>query len=560
VRHADHWGLSRSRGALPRATWRSGGALVAASSIAFVAVALWVFGRVLPTWNTADTAVAGVAHARSEIAPGLPIARRLVWVVVDGLVYDVARSTETIAPLADAGVMRLMIAAFPTFTAGGITSMFTGQAPRESGVRLNGAAEGTLGLDDVLSSVRDAGVRVRVRARDYGPFRQLARPPRDAEVSEGRLGVMLDLMDWALAPTDDRRLVEAIHFGEVDDRGHESGADSSAYREAALDAGVYLQQLAASLDPTRDVLIAVSDHGHLPKGGHGGDEPEVRRAFFLAWGASIKHGVELDPRPLRDVAATISVLAGAHTPSSNMGSPMLDILDVDAPSRARLLREPFDQLTRYDCAQSRAIDGCNRIASSASQLATGDDENAAPVLSAISRALDRERDDDAVVGRTIRAIAAVLVGFGVLVLGSRVRPRRQALAWLPVVAIAPYVALLLAMGYRPTLSTMTATRIFAGDAAFAAAVPLPLLAFVAARHRLGLREAAWLSAVGLAIVLPVLVWAGADSKNMFDPLAGILVLQLAPIALLTTAGASVILLVERMRRPARAVVVVASDQ
>ncbi|MFO0617785.1 MAG: alkaline phosphatase family protein [Polyangiaceae bacterium] len=510
-----------------------------------------MFARCLPAWNTRDTFVAEVPHGRVHAEAPPPVARRLVWVVVDGLTYDVAADTETILPIADAGVMRPMAAAFPTFTAGGIASMFTGQSPRESGVRLNGATVGAPDLDDVLHAAEDAGIAVRVHARDYPPFVELVRAPARAHVSHGHLPILVDAAGWAVEPEHPRE-VDAIHFGEVDDRGHDAGSASPGYREAALHAGVFLQRLTASLDPSSDVLIAVSDHGHRADGGHGGIEEGVRRACFLAWGASIRRGVVLPERPLRDVAATATMLLGAHTPSSNMGAPMLDILDVPAAERAARLAEPFEQLVRYDCTQAPDLAACADAAAARDGLARGDDAEAERVLQALTGSLDARRDADQRAGSTTRAIVGVLIGVALLALGSLARPSRKALVALPFVAIGPYVSLLLAMGYLPTLSKMTATTVFAGDAAWAAALPLPLVAFVAARHALGVAEVIWLEAVGLAIVVPLLVWAGANPRETFDPLAGVLIFQLSPIALLTAVSGAVIVLTRAIRLARRA--------
>lgn len=532
----------------PRSSSRRGRALlvILGGVATFAAIAWWVFTKSLPAWNTPTTFVASIPHARSTTAPQPPIARRLVWVVVDGLTYDVAASTETILPLADAGVLRPMIAAFPTFTAGGITSMFTGQSPRESGVRLNGAAVGTLGLDDVLHACDASGASVRVHARDYPEFLALTRPPEAAHLSTGRLGPLIDATAWPLEP--ERREVIAIHFGEVDDRGHDAGWDSPAYREAALDAGVFLQHMAASLDVDRDVLIAVSDHGHRPDGGHGGVEPDVQRAFFLAWGAAIRRGATLAPRPLRDVASTVAVLVGAHTPSSNMGVPMLDILDVDASRRAALSLEPFDELVAYDCAQAPDLAACADAGRARDALLHGEDADAQRTLVSLTSNLDARRDADQTSAATTRAVFALLLGAAILIVAWRAKPRRAAAFALPLVTLGPYVALLLAMGYLPTLSKMTSTPVFAGDATWALALPLALVAFVAARHRIDVREVIWLEAVGLAIAVPLVVWAGADPRRTFDPIAGTLVFQLAPIPALTTASGAVILAVGAIRR------------
>lgn len=521
--------------------------VLATSFAAFIAIGGWVFLRAIPAWNTADTFVADVPHSRATTPRAPPIARRLVWAVVDGLTYDVAASTETIVPIAEEGALRPMTAAFPTFTAGGIAAMFTGQSPRESGVRLNGAAVGTIGLDDVLHSAADVGIPIRVHVRTYWPFGNLARAPEQARITHGRLGALVDEAANALRESSGQA-IDAIHLGEVDDEGHDAGWRSPGYREAALHAGAHLQRIISTLDPERDVLLAMSDHGHRGDGGHGGVEAPVQRAFFLAWGAAIRRGVELPERPLRDVASTVSALLGVHTPSSNMGVPMLDILDVDRAQRAALLAEPFDQLVAYDCAQAPDLAACADASTARGALAEGDDAEATRVVANLANGLDARRDAARASASLTRAVLAVLVAAIILGAASFARPSRRAAIALPVTALAPYFSVLLAMGYLPTLSKMTGTDVFATDAAWAGALSLPLVAFVAARHRVGLREVVWLEAVGLAIVVPLLVWAGADPRQTFDPLAGVLVFQLSPIALVTALSGVVILVTRAIFR------------
>src|SRR5581483_4311269 len=104
-----------------------------------------------------------------------------------------------------------------------------------------------------------------------------------------------------------------LHFDDVDRAGHAFGAASPAYRRAAERADAWLARLSAALDPERDVLVALSDHGHQALGGHGGDEPSVRRAFLVARGAGIEPGAQAEAR-MRDVPLLIARLAGIEPP------------------------------------------------------------------------------------------------------------------------------------------------------------------------------------------------------------------------------------------------------
>jgi hypothetical protein len=526
--------------------------IVVAAVIGTLAVAEWFGAWMLPAWNTPHTPIERIEGARSKLNPPRPRARRLVFVVVDGLGFDNAETLETLAPLARDGALRPMTAVYPTYTAPGITSMFTGLSPRESGFRLNGAGFTPTGIDDVLHAALDGGVRVRVRARDYPPFLNLARPPKGADARAGRLRLIEDIFDFAptvedAAPFSGSEFT-AIHIGEVDDESHLYGARSREARKAALHAGLLLQTLAGALDPERDVLIAASDHGHRAAGGHGGVEDEVTRAFLLAWGHDIKKTARLGPRLLRDVAPTLTMLLGVHTPATNMGTPMTDLLDERDGEIAADLAEPFDQVTRFDCAQLRGR-GCDDVDDARAALESGDPKAGEDVMEALSGTLDDERDRAASFDALARLAAGVLVAAALLIAASFRLPGWPRLVTLPLLAWGPYLAVLWSRGYAPSLSGMRPGPAFAVDAIVAGLASLGALGFATFRHRLGPRDALWLAVSTAALLVICLSWAGADPRSPPPPLAAALAFLLSPLAAVATAGATVIVGLYEWRRP-----------
>ncbi len=533
-----------------RATgWRW--AIVGLGAIMTFAVAFW-FGRFnLPAWNTSHTVIEGVPHARSVLAPGRPHARRLVFAIVDGLGFDYAEKLETLAPLARDGALRPMIASYPTYTASGITAMFTGLSPRESGFRLNAASYVGPPTDDVLHAAFDGGVGVRVRSRDFAPFLMLARPPRGAELREGRLRVVADvfeaesLVDGASATPTGRDIL-AVHIGEVADESHAHGPRSRTAREAALHAGLLLQTLAAALDPTKDVLVAASDHGHRAGGGHGGVEEDATRAFFLAWGHDIKAGARLGPRPLRDVAPTLSLLLGVHTPSSSMGTPMIDILDEPDGEIASDLAEPFDELTRFDCAQL-SNRGCDDVADMRAALDAGDPRGATDFMDALSASLDDERDRAGATEALGRLAAGILLAAAVVVAASFRAPKTPRWFMFPLVAWLPYFGILGAAGYALSLSGMRPGNDFLIDAVSGGALSALTIGIASFRHTPTPRDALWLVGVTFALSLFALTWAGASAVAPPPPLAAPLAFLTGPLVPVATVNAAIMLAVHDLR-------------
>jgi len=84
--------------------------------------------------------------------------------------------------------------------------------------------------------------------------------------------------------------VSFVYLGAVDITGHELGAGPAyrgAVRNADHRAGRIISAIRGRADAAGWTIIAVTDHGHLDQGGHGGREPEVVTAWAAAAGPHI---------------------------------------------------------------------------------------------------------------------------------------------------------------------------------------------------------------------------------------------------------------------------------
>lgn len=518
------------------------------------AATVWVIAVVVPAWNTRHTVLEGVEHAPSEVPRRPALARRVTFVVVDGLSFDLASELDELAAIRSESAFRELVAHYPTYTGPNITAMMTGLAPRESGIRLNGDEMGARGIDSVARSAWDAGIFVRIRSRTYDPYDFLTRPPKQADVARGRLRVPFD---WALdhvrppptVPDGHASLLELLYVGDVDDAGHRHGSADPRYREAAKRAARFVESARAELDPERDVLFVASDHAHREAGGHGGAEPPVHRAFFAAWGRGVREGVVLDPRPMNDVASTITAVLGSRTPSSNLGAPMIDLFDLDEEASAAVLAEPFDQAAKLGC-RVRATDGCSEVESARAALEQGHGAQEATAL--LSR-MAREREDAARAEDEAQAakgaaggvaIGALLVALGQVRGFARPSVRSGYLA--PLVLAAAFTMSLAVLGYRPSLSTMKAMDEFLVDATKAALVASVLTTLVGRRLAWGAREALFLVVSTFACLLPLWAMVGARPQALGPPVASALVFMLSPVV--PAAGLTAIA-VAMFRRP-----------
>ena len=111
--------------------------------------------------------------------------------------------------------------------------------------------------------------------------------------------------------------VSFVYLGGVDIVGHVTGA-GGAYRTAARAADQRVGRLMGAVRSRRSyvrenwTIVAVTDHGHLDGGGHGGREPEVTTAWAAAAGSGIRPGAP--PLITRQEEVAPLVLAAAAWP------------------------------------------------------------------------------------------------------------------------------------------------------------------------------------------------------------------------------------------------------
>jgi hypothetical protein len=262
----------------------------------------WLYLRRLDTDHTLL-----VPSTRPDPPSPPALTARVRVVVLDGLRDDVGENLPELQALG--GARRIMRSEWPSYTYPNLAAMTTGVPPLLSGVRLN-SGRTRVPLDTISDVALRHGRRVAVSG-DWDLFA--------ARVAPGA----------ALSPVGD---LEWIHFGKIDDAGHAHGAASPEYAEAAARGGRLVARLAGEMDLSRETLIVLADHGHRDRGGHGGREPEVTGAYFLAVGAGVRHGVRLPEAPMRDLAPTLARLLGLPPPRDNRGAVMADLFaDVPLP-------------------------------------------------------------------------------------------------------------------------------------------------------------------------------------------------------------------------------------
>lgn len=113
--------------------------------------------------------------------------------------------------------------------------------------------------------------------------------------------------------------VSFVYFGEGDVEAHNNGTGpgyTACIERCDARLGLLLQAIEGR--STRDEedwsIIVVTDHGHLDKGGHGGESEEERTAWMVASGTSLPEGIAVLDHA--DIAA--QVLATFEVPAANL--------------------------------------------------------------------------------------------------------------------------------------------------------------------------------------------------------------------------------------------------
>jgi hypothetical protein len=262
--------------------------------------------------NVARPAVLRVGAPPASSRSRRPPARRLVWVLVDGLRLDVSREEmPNLNRLRAEGEDVSARAEFPTYSGPNFVTQASGIEPAGSGVLANGYP-GEVPLDSVFRRAKMAGLRTAAVTTDEDNG---LGQPYASWLDETRGGDTLEHL-----PVTD---LLVVHNDHTDELAHAYGALSKEYRAGIRKMDAVIGRIASTLDPTRDALIVTSDHGNLDDGGHGGTEPEVMAIPIVVWGAGVARGRVLKAARARDVGPTIAALLGIGPLCHATGRPLV---------------------------------------------------------------------------------------------------------------------------------------------------------------------------------------------------------------------------------------------
>ena len=275
---------------------------------------------------------------------GAPLARKVVFVVVDALRLDTSLNPEVMPNLnrlRQIGASASMHSQPPSFSQPGYATLLTGAWPdiNDSPV-INVDFEDLYSFtqDDIFSSAHRTGYKTAFSAFNW--FEKLI----PVEVVDITFSTPLE-DQWS-----DRQVVDAalpwlssdgyqlilIHLDQVDYAGHhEGGPRDPRWDAAAKRADGLLGEILETMDLNNDAIMVVSDHGQIDRGGHGGQDAIVLLEPFVLAGQGVIPGQYEDVNMV-DVAPTLAALLGAGLPASSQGHPLTKMLEVDPQQVERI--------------------------------------------------------------------------------------------------------------------------------------------------------------------------------------------------------------------------------
>lgn len=280
-------------------------------------------------------------EALPEAASTSPVVQQVVYVIVDGLRYDTSLEMPFLNGLREKGAYAVMHSQAPSYSQPSWTTLVTGAWPDINDCPpLNAEYEDIppFGVDHLFAVVRRAGMTSA--AVGFNWWEKMI--PQDMLQAGFYVEGEDDAADRAVLAkaleflTTVRPNLLLVHFDQVDYAGHLYGGESAEYRQAAYAADGMIQQIVEALDLEESVLVVVSDHGHIKRGGHGGHDAVVLTEPFVMVGKGVVPG-NLGDIQQTDVAPTIAALLGAAPPSATQGHILLDALDLTVEQKTEKL-------------------------------------------------------------------------------------------------------------------------------------------------------------------------------------------------------------------------------
>jgi type I phosphodiesterase/nucleotide pyrophosphatase len=277
--------------------------------------------RAVVTW---DAVPGDPAPLPTGNGPGLAPTSRVRVALIDGLGAATAETLPAWSAVCKRGLALRVDVGFPTISLPVEVALWTGLTQQQTGIvfRSDRPLVPPLGPRGIPAQVpgsiaiaENHGWIVRsLGFQRTEPLADPADPLKDADPD----GWAKRWEDRALdAVTSDARLV-FVHVLAVDTAGHHAGVGAE-YDKVARAADATLARLVAAVPDAR--WFALSDHGHIAPGGHGGEEKVVRQVDACIAGPGVETG-RGELVHVVDIARALADSTGAVLDRASRGRPM----------------------------------------------------------------------------------------------------------------------------------------------------------------------------------------------------------------------------------------------
>ena len=270
--------------------------------------------------------------------PTQPLVQQVVMVIVDGLRYDTSLEMPYLNSLREEGASAIMVGIPSPASQPAWTTLVSGAGPEINGApfldteHINGIQP--IALDHLFVQVKRAGLTGGLAGSNrwqemvpdellYAQFFVEDEDLADEQVVDTALRFLKNFyLNYLL-----------VHLNQVDQASRKYGAASSEHRQAALRVDAHLRDIAQATNVQRNVLIVVSDYGHLKRGERGRYGQVALTAPFVMVGPPVVPGDYGRIAP-GDVAPTVAALLGTAVPSAAQRPIRFDMLRMDEVPRA----------------------------------------------------------------------------------------------------------------------------------------------------------------------------------------------------------------------------------
>ena len=266
-----------------------------------------------------------------------PPAERVYVIVIDGCNRARLRQarTPTIDRLTREGTEYLEVQpAYPARTVVCFSSMLTGAAPAEHGMRSNFAPRLGVRCESVFDVLEQEGRSGRLVgiAHLLDPFGERVVRSVTSVQPTAEIDVSLSAAAREVVEREDPDLL-VLQLLAADQLGHVRGVRNPEYldqlEETDRRIGDFLAFLAERGRLEHATVILMADHGQgRGIGGHGHLDWGETPVPFVVWGEGAVPGAVVEgPRSVCELAVTLSALLGVRAPAAARGKPLVPALD-----------------------------------------------------------------------------------------------------------------------------------------------------------------------------------------------------------------------------------------